>query len=97
MAKKKTNAVESAAAKILAKKSNDTPAPTKTKNNKLTQSPLTDVQIIDRARDWAQLHADPKTRDKMDDIIKGLSAADSRRVILCGQRIRAGLTPRIAK
>lgn len=92
MAKK---TIESAAAKVLA--NNKTSAPKPTKNGKKPQSPLTDAQIIDLAREWARLHENPKTRDKMDAVIEGLSGADARRIYLCGQRIRAGLTPRIAK
>lgn len=78
----------SAAAKVLAKRGN---------KKTLTKSPLTDEQIIDRARDWAHLHTDPQTRPQMDKIIDGLSPADARRVVLCGQRVRAGLSARIAK
>lgn len=104
--KKKISADESAAAKLLAKKSNESSKP-KTKTDakpkvkidpkRLTQSPLTDPQIIDFAWQWVRLHANPKTRDEMDELVKDLSPADSRRVILCGQRLSAGLSPRIAK
>lgn len=81
----------------MAKKNDKTSAPKPDTKSKRPQSPLTDAQVIDLARDWARLHENPKTRDKMDAVVEGLSGADTRRVVLCGQRIRAGLTPRIAK
>jgi len=58
---------------------------------------LDDERLIDRARDWAHLHANPKTRDQMDKILNGLSEADKRRVRLCGQRIASGLSVKLVK
>jgi hypothetical protein len=52
--------------------------------------------LIDRAHKWAALHRNPKTRDKMDDVLADLSKADQRRVYLCGQRIAGGLSARLA-
>jgi len=57
----------------------------------------TDAGLVILARKWAELHVKPKTRDQMDDVLTGLSDADARRVILCGQRIAAGLTPKIVR
>jgi hypothetical protein len=57
----------------------------------------TDAGLAILARKWADLHANPKQRDKMDEILAGLSEDEARRVVLCGQRIAAGLEPRIAK
>jgi hypothetical protein len=56
---------------------------------------LTDDEVLDRAKVWAHLHAKPQTRDKMDQVLDGLSSADQRRVYLCGQRIAGGLKPRV--
>jgi hypothetical protein len=53
-------------------------------------------RLLSLARRWADLHSKPKQRDKMDEILVGLSEAEARRVILCGQRIASGLTPKIA-
>jgi len=52
---------------------------------------LTNEEVIGRAKDWAHLHRNPKTRPRMDAILDGLSEADQRRVYLCGQRIVGGL------
>jgi len=69
---------------------------TKTKHNNAKPSGvLTDDKIIDRAKDWAHLHECGRYSE-MDRVIAGLSEKDSRRVILCGQRIRGGLKPKIA-
>jgi hypothetical protein len=62
---------------------------------KTEQSRLTDDQIVERAREWSRLHLEPLTRGKMDAVLDGLSPADQRRVVLCGQRISGGLEPRI--
>jgi hypothetical protein len=56
---------------------------------------LTNEQVVERARDWAQLHSKEKTRSKMDEVLEGLSSADQRRVYLCGQRIAAGLSAKV--
>jgi hypothetical protein len=47
-------------------------------------------ELAYRAKRWAELHASPKTRDKMDTQLEGLSAKDQRRVYLNGMRIAAG-------
>jgi len=60
------------------------------------KQPNKDQQLIERARKWAQLWRNPKTRSRMDEALKGLSKPDERKVVLCGQRISAGLAPRIA-
>jgi len=68
----------------------------KTNGNGKPKGALTDAQIIERANKWAKLHEDPATRPQMDKVIAPLSVNDARRVILCGQRIRGGLKPKIA-
>lgn len=50
--------------------------------------------IRHRAKRWAELHADPKTRAKMDMLLNGLSPNEARAVILNGQRIACGLQPK---
>jgi hypothetical protein len=60
-----------------------------------TKERLTDEEIVERAREWARLHLDPMTRAKMDAVLIGLSPADQRKVVLCGQRIAGGLEPKI--
>lgn len=52
---------------------------------------LTDDDVIDRAKKWARLHRNEKTRARMDEALEGISKADQRRVYLCGQRIVGGL------
>jgi hypothetical protein len=52
---------------------------------------LTDEEVAERAQRWARLHKNEKYRNKMDDVLVGLSAADQRRVYLCGQRMAGGL------
>jgi len=56
---------------------------------------LSTEQVIDRATDWAHYHKSPSTRSKMDDVLDGLSKDDQRRVYLCGQRIAAGMSPKV--
>jgi hypothetical protein len=56
---------------------------------------LSDDEVLSRAQDWAHLHPKPTTRNKMDEVLSGLSTADQRRVYLCGQRIAGGLKPRV--
>jgi len=56
----------------------------------------TEEQLIERARQWVAFHAKEETRDKMDEVLEGLTEADQRRVTLCGQRLSGGLPPRIA-
>jgi hypothetical protein len=58
--------------------------------------PLSDADIITLARHWARLHAKPSLRGAMDDLLKELPEPVQRKVILCGQRIAAGLPPKIA-
>ena len=52
------------------------------------------AELRERSRRWAELHSDPKTRSKMDDLLNGLTAREARTVYLNGQRIRAGLQPK---
>lgn len=52
-------------------------------------------EVIEYARRWAKLHANPKLRGRMDNVIDGLSEEDARRVVLCGQRIAGGLTIKV--
>ena len=52
---------------------------------------LTDDEVAARAQQWARLHKNEKYRDKMDDVLTGISKADQRRVYLCGQRMVGGL------
>lgn len=52
---------------------------------------LTAEEVIDRAKKWARLHRNEKTRSRMDECLDGISEADQRRVYLCGQRIVAGM------
>jgi len=56
---------------------------------------LTTEEVLDRAQRWARMHKVEKYRPKMDDLLKGLSEADQRRVYLCGQRISGGLPPKV--
>ena len=53
-------------------------------------------RLIPKAREWARLHANPRTRAKMDDVLVGLNNADKRLVVLCGQRIANGLSAKLA-
>jgi hypothetical protein len=55
-----------------------------------------DKRVRELAQQWADLHAKPKQRDKMDELLAGLPEPMQRKVILCGQRIAAGLSPKIA-
>jgi hypothetical protein len=57
---------------------------------------LSDEEIIALAKKWVALHADQKTRDKMDDLLKNMAEPTQRKVILLGQRISAGLPIKIA-
>ena len=50
--------------------------------------------LLDRAKRWAALHSNPKTRSKMDQLLEGLSEADQRKVYLNGQRISKGMPPK---
>lgn len=59
------------------------------------KAPLTDDEVIDRAKKFARLHKHEKTRGRMDECLAGLSEADARRVYLCGQRIAGGLTIKV--
>jgi hypothetical protein len=52
---------------------------------------LTEEEVAARAQRWARFHGNIKYRDKMDEVLEGLSKADQRRVYLCGQRMVAGL------
>ncbi len=56
---------------------------------------LTDDEVIDRAKKWARLHRNEKTRARMDECLAGISTADQRRVYLCGQRIAVGLSIKV--
>jgi hypothetical protein len=53
--------------------------------------------LLERAKRWAALHSDPKTRPKMDELLAGLSEADQRKVYLDGQRISKGMQPKYFK
>lgn len=59
------------------------------------KKPLTDDEVRERAGKWARLHRKPETRSRMDACLEGISKADQRRVYLCGQRIAAGLSPKV--
>jgi hypothetical protein len=50
--------------------------------------------LLDRAKQWAALHSNPKTRSKMDERLVGLSEGDQRKVHLDGQRISGGMPPK---
>jgi hypothetical protein len=52
---------------------------------------LTDEEVVAHAQRWVQCWRIVKYRDKMDGVLDGLSQADQRRVILCGQRMVGGL------
>ena len=54
-----------------------------------------DAKIRALAQKWAELHAKPKQRDKMDELLANLSPETQRKIVLCGQRIAAGLSPKI--
>lgn len=56
---------------------------------------LSTEEVLDRAQRWARMHKIVKYRDKMDDLLTGLSDEDQRRVVLCGQRISGGLPPKV--
>ena len=60
-----------------------------------TAKSLTTEEVLDRANRWARMHKLVKYRDKMDDLLIGLSDEDQRRVVLCGQRISGGLPPKV--
>jgi hypothetical protein len=69
-------------------------APSKTSPAKEAAAEQT---LIEKAHRWAELHTDPHTRGSMDKVLTGLSAADQRRVVLCGQRIAAGMSVKLVK
>jgi hypothetical protein len=79
-------ASESAAAAVLGKKKKPEALP---KEKKPKVDPL-----LAKAQRWADLHANPKTRSKMDELLTGLTTEDAHRVVLNGQRIAAGLQPK---
>jgi hypothetical protein len=53
--------------------------------------PLTEEEVVDRAKKWARFYRNEKTRARMDAVLEDLSKSDQRRVYLCGQRIVGGL------
>jgi hypothetical protein len=55
---------------------------------------LDNDQVIQRAQEWALLHFN-RQYNAMDKVLEGISVADQRRVYLCGQRIRAGMKPKV--
>lgn len=61
----------------------------KTTTPKPKVDPILDLR--DRAQRWADYHANPKTRDKMDELLVGLTTDDQCRVVLDGQRLAAGM------
>jgi hypothetical protein len=62
------------------------------------QKPQTDEgKIFALAKQWAELHAKPKQRDKMDDLLVGLPEETQRKVYLLGQRLAAGLPYKLAE
>ena len=75
-----SDAGERMAAKVLA---NHKPSPAKERNH--------EEELRYRAQRWAELHANPKDRAKMDTQLLNLSEEDQRVVYLNGQRIRAGM------
>jgi hypothetical protein len=52
------------------------------------------TELRDRSRRWAELHADPKTRSKMDGLLQGLTPREERTVVLNGQRMACGMSPK---
>jgi hypothetical protein len=52
------------------------------------------AELRDRSRRWAELHANPKTRSKMDALLDGLTAREARTVYLNGQRMSCGMQPK---
>ena len=87
------------AAKRAEKKSagNAKAAPHITAQSQAAKQAEHEAALIDTAREWARLHANPKTRDRMEGVLNGLSNADKRRVVLCGQRIAGGLSVKLVK
>lgn len=71
----------------------------KTEPEKLPEKPprTDEGRIFALAKQWAELHAKPKTRDQMDALLEGLPEPDQRRVYLLGQRLAAGLPFKLAK
>ena len=57
--------------------------------------PLSAARVLELAAKWSRLHAKPQWRDRMDECLTGLSESDARRVVLCGQRMAAGLPPKV--
>lgn len=55
-----------------------------------------EIKIRELAHEWARLHSKANTRDQMDALLVGLPEPMQRKVYLCGQRIAAGLSPKIA-
>jgi len=88
-------ASESAAASVLGKgKPEALPKkPRPPKAEALPKKPKVDP-LLQKAQRWADLHANPKTRSKMDELLTGLTTEDAHRVVLNGQRIAAGLQPK---
>ena len=63
----------------------------------LVDGAISNEVIIEKAHEWAALHANKKTRDKMDEVIAGLDERTARKIVLCGQRISGGLEPKVVK
>jgi hypothetical protein len=58
--------------------------------------PLIAEQVVKRAQQWAEFSRSSSDREKMDDVLVGISEDDRRRVILCGQRLAAGLPAKLS-
>jgi hypothetical protein len=52
------------------------------------------ADLRDRSRRWSDLHNDPKTRAKMDELLNGLTPREARTVVLNGQRMACGMAPK---
>ena len=63
---------------------------------KSEQPDYSDAGIVSLARKWAELHANKKTREKMDELLAPMPENVRRKVYLCGQRISQGLAPKVA-
>lgn len=91
---KKASAAEQAAAAVLKKKNGAVKRPTPPPVHPQVALRQHEEELAYRAKRWAELHANPKTREKMDTQLEGLNERDQRRVVLNGQRIAAGFMPK---
>jgi len=57
---------------------------------------LTNDEVITKAKEWADAWTSKKPAS-MDVVLSGLTVADRKKVILCGQRVVGGLTLKVSE